>query len=568
MGKTIGIDLGTSTSEAAILIDGKPVMIENEQKEVIIPSVIGLDEEGNILVGTTAADQLVLYPERTAIEIKRKMGTQDIISLGNNKLTPVEGSAHILSYIKKYAETFLKEEVDSAVVTVPAYFNDQQRKETMQAGEQAGLKIKRIINEPTAAALCYGIDHMEEENHILIYDFGGGTFDVTLLEMFDGVLEVKASSGNNALGGKDFDERIIRYLLKQFQEKNGIDLESDIYAMVKLKEAASACKIALSSEEQYDIVLPFIISKEKEPISLEETITRVMFEEMIADLVGLTAEPIHVVLEDSKINVNEIDIILLVGGSTRVPYVQQFVEKILGKKAVSAIHPELSVAMGAAVQAAMLSGEISSETGILITDVNPYALGVRILSWDGILPDDDHMDILIPRNVTIPVSKKSVYVTSFDGQQETKVEVYQGEKEKATANNFLGKFILSGIPPAGAGEEKIEVEFSYDTNGILEVSAKIISNGKNAKMIIDVHGTEAVEDIDITKWKDAQGAVKYRSVIRKAEKLLKQDKLEADEKEDLEDDLFELKKALVQGTADEYIQQIEEDILLIMEDYL
>lgn len=568
MSKIIGIDLGTSTSEAAVLLDGKMVMIENEQKESIIPSVIGLDEEENLIVGAKAAERLVLYPEKTAIEIKRKMGSDEKISLGKKILTPVEASAEILSYIKTYASSYLGEEIDRAVITVPAYFNDQQRKATVQAGEKAGLKVERIINEPTAAALCYGIDHLQEESHILVYDFGGGTFDVTLLEMFDGVLEVKASSGNNTLGGKDFDEKLMDYLIDRFLEKYKINLRTDIYAMTKLKEASVACKIALSMQDTYQIAIPFISSKDKQPLSLEETISVDIFESLIGELVEKTREPVQTVLNDSEIGKDEVDLILLIGGSTRIPYIQQYVENLFGKKPEQLIDPDLSVAMGAAVQAAMLDGKFSEEDGILITDVNPYALGVRIAGGDFIFLNDDIMDIIIPRNVTIPVSKKKIYTTCYDFQEAAEIIIYQGEQEKASENNYLGKFTVTDIPPAEQGKEKVEIKFSYDTNGILEVNATVVSSGNAANIIIDVHGTENAEKLDITEWKKAPKAIKYRSTIRKAEKLLKQGAFELEDGVDLEDDIYELKKALIEDREEKILDMIEKDILSILEDYM
>lgn len=566
MPKIIGIDLGTSTSEASVMLNGKITMIQNDKQEEIIPSVIGLNDDDEIIVGTEAADRFLMYPDKTAIEIKRKMGSDQTIPLGNKKLTPVEASAQLLSYIKNYASEFLNEEVTSAVVTVPAYFNDQQRKATIQAGESIGLKIERIINEPTAAALCYGIDHLEEENHILVYDLGGGTFDVTLLEIFDGVLEVKASSGDNALGGKDFDECLIHYLLEQFHLKTEIHLENDIYAMVKLKEAAMACKIALSSDNSYDIIIPLVTERNGQVFSIEETITKDLFEHLIQELVERTKDAIDVVLLDSGLLKEEIDLILLVGGSTKIPFVKKYVKELMGQEPANLIHPELSISMGAAIQAAMLSNEISGEDGILITDVNPYALGVRILVEEYFMLNDDYMDIIIPRNVTIPVTKKKIYTTFKDYQTVVDIQVYQGEQTQASKNNFLGNFLVKGIPAAKADKEKIEIQFSYNTNGILEVTATIISTGESAKLSIDIHSSKQ-EEINVSEWKNSKKSMKYRSTIRKAEKILKMD-LEPEDEDEIQELIYELKKALVEDQEQSYIEEIENQIIDLLEEFL
>lgn len=555
----IGIDLGTSTSEAVVFKNGKTVMIPNPEGEFITPSVVGLDENGRFLIGKSAEEQYLLYPERTVIEVKRKMGSGEKIKLDQTEYSPKEISAEILSYLKHYAEEYLQTEVDRAVITVPAYFTNQQRNETIEAGELAGLSVERIINEPTAAALCYGIEHMEEESHLLVYDFGGGTFDVTLLEMFDGVLDVKASSGDNQLGGKDFDERIIEYLIRQCRSKYSVDLKNDIYAMVKLKEEAVKCKIALSNRESYEVLIPMISEHEGKPVSLQETITKKDFEAMIAELVERTRKPVTVVLNDGGCSMSEVDTILLVGGSTRVPYVRKFVAELFGREPVSLVDPDLAVALGAGVQCGMIEGEIDRETGIMLTDVAPYALGVRIAEDKGFYVDDNCLDILIPRNITIPASRKKRYQTCVDYQEETWIEVYQGEEERATDNVLLGKFLLSGIPPRPAHEEAVEVEFSYDMNGILHVKAVVVSTGAQASITIEMRDV-VKEVVDTSKWKEAPGAKKFRSSVRKAERLLETD-LEAEDRKELEELLENLKRGLVRSVDFGELQELEWELL-------
>lgn len=565
MSKIIGIDLGTSTSEAAVLINGKPVVIPDESGECVLPSVAGIDEDGEIIVGSKAADQMLLRPKDTVAEVKRLMGSGDKVTLSGKEYSPVWVSARILSHIRRYAGAYLGEEINRAVITVPAYFNEQQRKATVEAGKQAGFTVERIINEPTSAALCYGIDHMEEENHILIYDLGGGTFDVTILELFNGVLEVKASSGDNKLGGTDFDKCLIEYLLDQFQKKEGMDLRNDVYAMVKLKAAAQACKIALSSADTYDITIPFISNKEGNPVSFQETVTVEIFEELIRDLLGKTKKPIEVVLSDSGLAADQIDYIILAGGSTRIPLVKRYIEELLHKKPVEIIDPDLSIALGAAVQAGMLNDEISAEEGILLTDVNPYALGVRAsIDMDGFLYDN-FMDIMIPRNVTIPVTKSKIFTTVVDYQTEARVEVYQGENEKADFNNFLGKFILKNIPSAKAHKEKIDVKFSYDMNGMLQVEGTIVSTGDKSLIVIDMTGKDGEEKIDVTNWKNARVAVKFRSAIRKAEKSLKMD-LNDNARQEIEELVYELKKGLLSNRDEDDLMELEDEILDVLEE--
>ncbi|MDE7478709.1 MAG: Hsp70 family protein [Lachnospiraceae bacterium] len=546
MDKIIGIDLGTSTTEAAVFQDDKPVMILNFDNKEITPSVVGVDENGSMIVGDKAQGQLLIAPDRTVKEVKRLIGTSERVSLGNKQYSPVEISSMILSYVKDYAESRLGEEISRAVISVPAYFDEIQRQETLEAGVSAGFTVERIINEPTAAALSYGLDHLEEENHILVYDLGGGTFDVTLLEMFDGVLEVKASSGDNKLGGKDFDQRIIEYLVQQIKEQHGIDITDDISAMARLNDSALCCKVALSTQEEYRIQLPVIAMKDGEPVALDETITREKFEALIADLMERTHAPIEVVLSDSGITVEEIDKILLVGGSTRVPLVRRDIEEYLGKAPCALVDPDYAVAQGAAIQAAIISGEIDERTSIMMTDVNPYTLGVRAIHNFS----DEFMSVIIPRNKTIPTTKKRRYYTAYDGQTEAIIEVYQGESASTRHNHCIGKFILSGIPVKPEGEEQVEVSFSYNQNGMLQVTGTIVSTGKEAKIDIDMLGTKE-EKVDVSEWKSAELAGDYRATIRRAEKWLKKNESDAE----LEELLYQLKKAIIEDN------EIEADML-------
>ena len=532
MSYIIGIDLGTSTTEAAVYRDGRPEMILNLEKEIVTPSVVGIDEAGNWVAGARAKAQALLHPDKTAVEVKRQIGKGELIPLGKQKFSPVTLSARILEYVKSYVSDYLGEEVDRAVISVPAYFNDIQRRDTLRAGETAGFRVERILNEPTAAALSYGLDHMEEESLILVYDLGGGTFDVTLLEMFDGVLEVKASSGDNELGGKDFDQALEDHLLEQFRRIHNIDLRKDRFAMVKVRQEAERCKIALSSQDEYRVLIPMIAKKDGTPVELDVTVTADTFEKLTAGLIERTHEPIDVVLHDSELSAADIDKIILVGGSTRMPMVARDIEAYLGKKPERAVDPDFAVAQGAAIQAGIISGEIEPDQGLIMTDVNPYTLGVKAItdySYDG-------MSVIIPRNVTIPVTREEIYWTASDYQTEATVMVYQGESQLADSNHFLGEFELSGIPPKKAHKESISVRFSYDLNGMLDVKATVVSTGKEASIRIDMHDTAAEpegaekktshgkdksETEDLSGWKDVPGSEDYRSIIRRAERFMR-----------------------------------------------
>ena len=497
--------------------------------------------------------------------MKRKIGTNEKITLGKDTYTPVELSAKLLEYVKAYASEYLKTDITRAVISVPAYFDDLQRQATVEAGKKAGLEVMRILNEPTAAALSYGLEHMEEESHILVYDLGGGTFDVTLLEMFDGVLEVKASSGDNQLGGKDFDEKIMNYLIEQFQKKHGVDLTQDKFAMVKLKEEAEKCKKALSKDNSYQILIPMIAEKSGEPLALDETLTTETFEQLTRELIDRTHPPIDVVLADSGILPTEIDRVILVGGSTRMPLVAKDIQDYLQMEPAQAVNPDYAVAEGAAIQAGIIQGSIHQEDSIIITDVNPYTLGIRVV-------DDysmDRMAVVIPRNVTIPVTRSETYFTSTDNQTIAHIEVYQGENSSASRNHFLGDFEIHGIPAKKAKAERIQVEFSYNLDGMLNVTASIPSTGADASIEINMMQEQPDEKelIDVSKWKDAPGAGEFRTIIRRAEKMLKDPVVQNDLslKEEMEAAIYDLKEALILEDS-ELAKVCESDLMYMLDE--
>ena len=564
MGMIIGIDLGTSTTEAAVLRDGKPVMVLNFDGRADTPSVVGLDDSGNTVVGEKAAAQLLLSPDRTVREVKRLMGSKEKVRLGTRVSSPVEISSMILSYVRNFAGKYLGEDVDRAVISVPAYFDEIQRQATVEAGKLAGFTVERILNEPTAAALSYGISHLEEESYILVYDLGGGTFDVTLLEMFDGVLEVRASSGDNQLGGKDFDGRLVEHLSERFRQKHGMFPEDDIYAMARLHQAAVECKIALSGQEEYRVLLPVFAETDGIPLEMDETVTREQFEELIMDLLERTHDPIDVVLADSGVAAADLERILLVGGSTRIPLVQRDIEAYLGKKPSFQVDPDYAVAQGAAVQAGIISGQIDGECGIMITDVNPYTLGIRTLYGYSA----DYMSVIIPRNVTIPVTKKQKYFTSWDGQTDADIEVYQGESKSVERNHRIGNFRICGIPAGPAGKEQLEVAFSYNLNGMLNVTATVVSTGAEASITIDMvqADLESETRVDVEGWKEAPLAADYRTIIRRAERWLKKHEGDAGHEEDaeeLEELLYRLKRAVLEddGFGAEALEDDIRDLL-------
>jgi molecular chaperone DnaK len=544
--RIIGIDLGTSTSEASIYKDGKPIIIPDEKGNRIIPSVVYIAPDGTQKVGESAVSFAVLEPENTAIEVKRLMGTDESLHLGNREMTPQEVSACILSYLKSCASRYLGDEIEEAVITVPAYFTDRQRTAVKQAGKLAGLKVERIINEPTAAALAYGINHMKDIKNVLVYDLGGGTLDVTVLEMFEGILDVKASSGNNHLGGKDFDEALIHHVIKTFEMEHGIDLSSDKKAMARLKDACEKAKILLSENTTTRIDLPFITKGEKDtPLGISLEITQDQFEGLVGDMLRSTLEPIDRALADASLKEKDIETILLVGGSTRIPMVRSLLSQKFGREPRHEIDPDEAVAAGASIQAAIKEGILSSDTDIIITDVCPYTLGTDVVTLMGGIPFPGIFDPLIKRNTTIPVSVKKTYYTFSDKQKGVRVEVYQGDDRIAQNNNLIGEFLLEGIPPKPAGEEGIEVEFAYDINGILNVNASIVSTGKKASITVDTTGVKLEPELDVEEaWKSSSLSKKFRALIKKAEKYIAKADCDEETKDIIEDLLYDLKKAI------------------------
>jgi molecular chaperone DnaK len=488
MPHVVGIDLGTTNSLVAHIRGERPEIIPNEGGKRLTPSIVGLDRAEQLHVGDTAKNQLVAMPDRTVAEVKRLMGTSQRVKLGAREYTPQEISGIILKRLKDDAEVYLGQTVEEAVITVPAYFTDAQRQATKDAGELAGFKVDRILNEPTAAALAYGLDHLDKEQFVLVYDLGGGTFDVSVLEMFEGVLDVKASAGNNHLGGGDFDREIAKWLATEFERLHGIDLRIDPKAMVRLKTAAEQAKMELSTVKSTQIMLPFLAMKDGGPLSLELELTRAQLESMIGASIRSTIEPIEIALKDAKLDKKAIAEVVLVGGSSRIPMVQQLLAEFFGKEARRGVNPDEAIALGAAVQAGLKSGAISTERGIMITDVCPFTLGVEVATSTGFSKMAGVFSPIIPRNSTVPVSKTEVYSTVADGQRQVEIKVYQGEARLVKNNTFLDSYTVDGIPPSPGGSEKVAITFTYDVNGILAVKTKIVSTGKEASLTVDKSG--------------------------------------------------------------------------------
>lgn len=563
MSKIIGIDLGTTNSCVAVIEGGEPVVITNAEGARTTPSVVAFTKDGERMVGAVAKRQAITNPDRTIASIKRHMGSNYKVKIDDKEYTPQEISANILQKLKSDAEAYLGEPVREAVITVPAYFTDSQRQATKDAGKIAGLDVKRIINEPTAAALAFGIDK-EEDQKVMVYDLGGGTFDVSIIEMGDGVQEVLATAGNNRLGGDDFDQKIMDWLVAGFKAQTGIDLSGDKMAMQRVKEAAEKAKIDLSGMTTAQISLPFITADATGPKHLEETLTRAKFNEMTADLVEATMGPVRQAMSDSGLSMNDIDKILLVGGSTRIPAVQEAIKNFAHKEPFKGINPDECVAMGAALQGGVLGGDI--EDGLLLLDVTPLSLGIETMGGIN--------TVIIERNTTIPTKKSQIFSTAADNQPSVEVHVLQGEREFAADNKTLGRFHLDGILPARRGVPQIEVTFDIDANGIVHVSAKDLGTGKEQNISITASSNMSKEDIDKAVREAEQYAAEDKKrkekvdlrnsaeqIVYQTENLLSEngDKFSSDDKSALESKLQALKDA-VSSDNDDAIKSAQEDL--------
>ena len=547
MSRVVGIDLGTTNSCIAVMEGSEATVIANAEGERTTPSVVGFSKSNERLVGRIARRQAITNPERTVVSIKRRMGTDYKVDIDGKKYTPQEISAMVLQKLKTDAEAYLGEKITQAVITVPAYFTDSQRQATKDAGKIAGLEVLRIINEPTAAALAYGLDK-DETQTILVFDLGGGTFDVSILEIGDGVFEVKATSGNNRLGGDDFDDKIINWLVDEFKKDNGIDLRSDKMAMHRLKEAAEKAKHELSGVMSTDINIPYVTATQDGPLHLERTLTRAKFNEMTADLVEKTMGPLRQAMKDSGLKSTQIDKVILVGGSTRIPAVQDAIKNFTGKEPFKGINPDEVVAVGAAIQAGVLSGEV---TDVVLLDVTPLSLGIETLG--GVFTR------IIERNTTIPTAKSQVFTTAADNQTSVDIHVLQGERKMAQHNVTLGRFQLAGIPSAPRGVPQVEVTFDIDVNGIVHVTAKDLASGKEQKITITsssglsddeiekmVQDAEKFAEEDEIRLKEIETRNNADSMIYQADKTLKEfaDKIDEESKSKIESAKEELNQAL------------------------
>ncbi len=551
MAKVIGIDLGTTNSCVAVMEGGEPVVIANAEGARTMPSVVAFQKDGSRIVGQVAKRQAVANPDKTVISIKRQMGSDFKVKIDDKSYSPQEISAMVLSKLKADAEAYLGTKVTDAVITCPAYFTDAQRQATKDAGKIAGLNVLRIINEPTAAALSYGLDKEKENSKVMIYDLGGGTFDVSILEISDGVFEVLATNGNNMLGGDDFDKRVMDYMVEEFKKSHGVDLSKDKMAMQRLKEAAEKAKIELSGMNSTSVSLPFISMTDAGPAHLEIEITRQKFEALIADLVEKTAEPMRLAMKDAGLSYNEIDKVIMVGGSTRVPAVVAKVKEITGKEPFKGINPDECVAVGAAIQGGVLTGEVKD---VLLLDVMPLSLGIETLG--GVFTR------LIDRNTTIPVKKSQVFSTAADNQTSVEIHILQGEREFCRDNKTMGRFMLTGIAPAPRGIPQIEVTFDVDANGIVHVEAKDLGTGKSTDITI-TSSTNLSEDEINKAVKDAeQYAEEDKKRKTKVEARNKLDGLIFSVEQTMKeggDKLSEEDKATLQSAVDEAKKELEAD---------
>ena len=554
MAKIIGIDLGTTNSAVAVMEGGTSTIIPNSEGNRTTPSIVAFSKDGERLVGETAKRQAITNPDRTIASVKREMGTDwKTPEIDGKTYTPEEISAMILQKLKSDAENYLNDTVTNAVITVPAYFTDAQRQATKDAGQIAGLKVDRIINEPTAAALAYGMDKETDQSKIMVYDLGGGTFDVSILEVGDGVFEVLSTRGNNKLGGDDFDNALVDYLSSEFKKESGVDLTKDLTAMQRLKDAAEKAKKELSSTVSTTVSLPFITAVDGQPVHLEQTVSRAKFDELTKHLVEATRKPVEDALKDAGLSHNDIEKVLLVGGSTRVPAVQELVKNLIGREPQRDINPDECVALGAAIQGGVLSGEVKD---LLLLDVTPLSLGIETLG--GVATK------LIERNTTIPTKKSQVFTTAADGQTEVDIHVVQGEREMAADNTTLGRFQLTGIPAARRGVPQIEVTFDIDANGIVNVTAKDQGSGKEQKITITSSSNLSEEEID-RKVKEAEQFAEEdkkkkegidaknnaENLVYQARKTIEDAKLEGSEKEEMEAEINKLEEAIKADDIDD-----------------